>query len=327
MYPSVRPAPVHEEYAHAVPLKAVEHSLLHYLNRYHYLSAKQLCTLCSRKGKPLGTLTRMQTVCSSLTARGYLQRERVPAPTYEGSREYCYSLATPGRNALRAMGEDVAPRFRPKEAITHGLAFTAHTVEVNQVLIAGELLCRQYPALLRLDDFLHERDMKRQLRVELKQAGRTVPRFVEPDGFLGIGLPAREKRRSVLLELDHTGHTLLRTATERQKAWKQKVLGLLALITPDSSGVSPYTAFFGRKSVTFMIVTTAGERRRDNLARWTHEVLQERGESQYASLFFFTAASASACTPEEFYCGSHWITPLNESPLPLLALREEADHV
>ena len=286
-------------------------TILTELNTYHYLSATQLCKLLSKKGKLLGTLSTTQTRLKHLWRREYIQRERLPTLGYDGLGPYVYSLHTKGRNTLKAVGQAVIARFRPRESRTHGLFFLPHTLPVNDVLIAAALLARQYPDLVRLDGILHERDLRRKLAVPGlgEFAGKRVS--IEPDGWLDIALPTQGVRSPLLLELDR--------ATERRQAWKEKVRRLALLVSPDASGTSPYECFFGRGAFTVAVVTLASQTRRISLQQWTAEALHELNKPHLAQHFLFTNQNPATLTPTAFYGQPHWYAAtVNMSPEALL---------
>lgn len=169
---------------------------------------------------------------------------------------------------------------------------------------------------MRLDELRHERDLKRMpIAVEVLVTGGREQRRVIPDGWVDLALLKRQERRCLLLELDQ--------GTERQAKWKRKVAELIALISEDSAGQSPYTRHFGRRAVTLMIVTTSGPQRAQVLRRWTGEVLVEQGRRELAEAFVCTSVAAATFSPHDFYTGRHWYHPFGDTPHPLLALDRE----
>lgn len=293
-------------------LSNTELGILAALNTYYYLSSAQLCKLLSRKGKLLGTLSTTQTRLKHLWQRAYIQRERLPTPGYDGLGPYVYSLHTRGRNALKASGKTVVARFRPREARTHGLYFLPHTLPVNDVLIAADLLARQYPTQIRLDGLRHERELRRKIYVagQGEFAGKHVA--IEPDGWLDIALPELGVRSPLLIELDR--------ATERRHAWQEKVRRLSMLVSPDPSGTSPYERFFGRRAFTVIVVTLAGQGRRIALQQWSAEVFHELNRPYLARHFLFTDQNPAALPPDAFYGRGHWYAATDNPPPEALFL-------
>lgn len=290
-----------------------EVALLHALNRYHFLTAPQCARLLSRTGG-LGLLTRVQDKLKRLTEAGYLARQRLLPPDYGGRGGYCYTLATVGRNVLVRLGATVRPRFRPGEVgmAAHNILFLEHTLAVNDVLLAAELLARHHPDRVRLDELRHERDLKRApIRVTVTTGGHPGQQAVIPDGWVNLAYPVARERHCLLLELDRD--------SEHQPRWKRKVHGLLALLLDDASGTSPYGRAFGADlPAKVMVATTAGPRRAAALRSWTELALAEADATDLADLFFFTAASPTAETPHAFYTAAHWHQPFASAPTGLL---------
>ncbi len=298
-------------------LRRADYETLFYLNRYRYLSAVQLCKLLSKEGKPLGTLSTQQARLKALWQAEYIQREAIPTFTHEGRGGYAYSLHTKGRNVVATLGASIVGRFRPAENRTHGVLFLPHSLGINDVLIGAELLARERADQVRIEDFYHERELRRQVRVRLPDGATTRTMYVEPDAWLDIVLPTQQERRPLLIEYDND--------TERRKAWRQKIHGLLALVALDGQGTSPYQTFFGRTAFSFMVVTTGNDHKLRSLQQWTGEEVRAQGSEQIAPRFFFTNQSAATSSPAEFFGGRHWLSPFQEEPTALLPVLEEYD--
>jgi hypothetical protein len=235
-----------------------------------------------------------------LTDAGYCQRIWIPKRSPHGSAPAVYTLARKGLNFLRANGVEVTLRFHPSEQAGLSYLFLNHTLEVNDVLIAAELLCRAAPAY-RLAGFRHERDLKRRpVRV---RDGNGRHAAVIPDAWLDLRIKGRYQV-CLALELDR--------GTEEQKRWRQKVANLLAYAD------GPYQDAFDTKSLTIAVLTTSGDRRLLELVRWTEAELEAQGERTQADLFLFTASHPALLTPQDIFLSRRWLQPFNSASLALL---------
>jgi hypothetical protein len=279
-----------------VALKPSDEQVLKWLHRFHYLSSRQLCRL----GYSQGSLTYVQTKLKALTDAGYCQRIWLPKREAHGSAPSVYTLARRGLNHLRSLGIEVNGRFHPSEKRVLSYLFLDHTLQLNDVLIGMELLCRARPRY-RLADFLHERDLKRRpVQVQTKDGGKAA---VIPDAWLDLRL--QDKYQVCLaIELDR--------GTEEQKRWRQKVVHLIAY----ASG--PYQEAFGTRSLTFTVITTAGDKRLLDLLRWTEAELESLAEVSQADLFLFTSLSPAAAESYEIFVGQCWLQPFQRQPVALL---------
>ena len=277
-------------------IRPADFNVLNWLNRFHYLSNQQLCRL----GYSRGSLTYVQTRLKALTEAGYCQRIWLPKRGPHGSTPAVYTLARRGLNYLRNNGIEVNGRFHPSEQRSLSYLFLQHTLEVNDFLIAAELLCRALSPY-RLADLRHERDLKKQpvrvRDVDGKQAA------VIPDAWLDLRINGRFQV-CLALELDR--------GTEEQKRWRRKVANLLAY----ASG--PYQEAFGTRSLTFAVLTTAGEGRLQELLRWTEAELEMQREASQGDLFLFTSLTPASAAPEDVFLARRWLQPFRREPLALL---------
>lgn len=276
--------------------------VLRALNRYHYLTAKQLCQLLYKPG----SLTYVQTKLKRLADAGYCQRLFLARASQYGSTPSVYTLARRGLNHLEEQGLAPARRFRPSEQTQRGYLFMSHTLAVNDFLIAAELLCQHIPQVT-LQAMLHEQILKREPVYVQDQDGKKLP--VIPDGWLDlrINLPAGRHGGSyqvcLSIEVDR--------GTEEQKKWRRKVQGLLIW----SRG--PYQERFHTSSLTVAVVATTGSKRMGDLLRWTETELQQPG-NQDADLFRFTDLSPPEVKPEDLFLNPHWYRPFGAQAMPLL---------
>lgn len=264
-----------------------EQRVLQILARYHYLTAQQLLRLAYASG----SLSYVQAKLKHLSDAGYLERLFLPRPSRTGSAPLVYCPTRRTLALLERLGIEVPQRSRPSEARAHAYLFLLHTLAVNDVLIAAELLCREQP-WLELAAMQHERTLKRRpVRVALED-GSSVG--VIPDGWLDIRIreSSSEYQSCFALEVDR--------GTAEQRAWRRKVRALLAW----SRG--PYVEAFGTTSLTVAVVATPGERRCRELIRWTEAELNALGAHAEADLFRFSGQSAATLQPVEFFLAPQW---------------------
>lgn len=281
---------------HKQLLGLADYKILEALLRYHYLSSRQVCRLLYKPG----SLTYVQTKLKYLSERGLLQRLFLPRVTQFGSAPSVYRLARKGLNYLKDEGFDVELRYHPSEEREHSYLFLSHTLAVNDVLMALELLCRQFPQIV-LNEVLHERVLKRQpVYVEDGERGRIA---IIPDSWLDLRL-SNSEQMCFTLELDQ--------GTVEQKKWRRKVRGLLAY----SKG--PYQKTFKTTSLTIAVVATPGEKRLSDLLRWTESELETLGEKKEADLFRLSSFEPALTAAEEVFLSPRWYRPFDRQALPLL---------
>lgn len=277
-------------------LGLAEEAIARSLLRYYFLSSRQICRL----HYSAGSLTYVQSKMKALTDAGYCQRLWLPRPEPRGSAPSVFRLARRGLKHLETLGLEPR-RFRPSEHRDHSYLFLAHTLAVNDVLIAAELLCRQHPALA-MAALLHERDLKRTpVYVEHDNGTRVA---VIPDGWLDLRVDAAYQV-CLALELD--------MGTEAQKAWRRKVRGLVAYAN------GPYQDAFQTRSLTVAVVTTAGAKRMLDLLRWTERELEVLRERQQGDLFVMTSVNSGASVPADLFLGRRWISPFGKAAVALIA--------
>lgn len=275
-----------------------EDRILRALSRLHYLSSNQICRLLYSPG----SLTHVQSKMKQLTDAGLCQRLWLPRPSARGSAPSVYTLARAGLNHVIALGLDVDRRFRPSEHREHSYLFLAHTLALNDVLIAAELLCR-HSSRVTIAGLVHERDLKRQPVYVEADDGRQLA--VIPDAWLDMRVDSAYQV-CLVIELDR--------GTEEQKAWRRKIRGLFAY------AAGPYQEAFGTKSLTIAVLTTAGDKRLIELIRWTeHEIAAMKGKHQ-GDLFVFTSLAAEPIEPGDLFLAPRWHLPFGDHRVALLDL-------
>ena len=277
-------------------LKPADEIVLHWLNRFHYLNAAQICRLSYSRG----SLSYVQAKLKTLVAAGLLQRIWLPRREPRGSSPAVYTLARKGINYLRSLGVEVGVRFHPSEQSSLSYLFLNHTLELNDVLIAADLLCRSLPAY-RLAALRHERELKREAVYVRDHEGRKAA--VIPDAWLDLRI--REAYQvCIALELDR--------GTEEQKRWRRKVANLIAYAN------GPYQEAFHTRSLTIAVLTTAGDKRLLDLLRWTEAELKPEGEGAQGDLFLFTSLTPAAVAPEDIFIAQRWYQPFHQEAIALL---------
>lgn len=279
----------------------VNAKLLGVLARYYYLTAVQVTRLLYAPT----SLTYVQARLKLLADAGYLQRVFLPRPTRTGSAPLVYTLARKGLNAVREMGQEIPARYRPAEVRELSYLHLVHTLALNDLLIALELLARADPRL-EIAELRHERTLKLEpVSVQLP-TGATAA--VIPDAWLDLRI-ARRYQECYCLELDR--------GTTGQKAWRRKIAALLAYVD------GPYQETFGTESVTIAVVATPGATRRDELLQWTEAELQAEGRRAQADVFRFSVLDVESA-PAELFLARRWLEPFQRTPVALLELDEGA---
>lgn len=277
-----------------------DHPILVALGRYYYLTARQLTRLLYAPSSQ----TYAQARLKRLVDHAVLQRIFLPRPTRTGSAPLAYTLARKGLHALVEWGGAGERRYRPAEVRETSYLYLAHTLALNDVLIALELLCRRDPRV-ELAALRHERELKCQpVRISLPGGATTS---VIPDAWVDLRLLGRYQE-CYAIELDR--------GTTEQRAWRRKVAALIAY----ASG--PYQERFGTASLTIAVVATSGKGRRDQLIRWTEAELRSHGHEHQANLFRFTGVPIVDTDPIDVFAGSVWHRPFDPHPTPLLGLSD-----
>lgn len=273
----------------------VDDDLLKAVYRYYYLTIDQITRLFYSKGARSHAAGRLKRLADA----DYLHR--IVTPSRQGNGPLVYTLARKGMRYLAAGGFAVPERARPAEVKEHSYLFLTHTLAVNDVLIAAELLARSHPENITLRQVLHERDLKRAPVYLTDADGAKVA--VIPDAFLDIGLGGAY-RVCLAVELDR--------GTEEQKAWRKKVRTLVAYAH------GPYQQVFGTDALTVCVIATPGQARLQQLYDWTIAELAAINQQGEADLFRFATCNPAQLTPEQLFLGAGWYTPLSTTPVALI---------
>jgi hypothetical protein len=266
--------------------------ILRALGRYQLLTREQLTRLLYR---PTST-TFVGEHLTRLTRLGYLRMGRLPLAIPVGGTPGSWTLAGPGRRFLLAAGVVLPPeRDRPLASPLH----LRHLLELNDALIALELLCRAEPRLV-LEGVRHERLLRHDAPRVLLPDGRATT--VVPDAWIDLAVDTAPM--GIALELDR--------GTEDERPWRRKVAALLAL------AAGPYHDAFAAESITVAVVVTSGARRVGELVRWTEAELMARGKPAWGELFWLTGAVPAATDPAALFLGARWVRPFDPAPRPLV---------
>ena len=288
-----------------VGLSASRETILHLLAFYRYLTVQQLLTL---RYQPTSK-TFVQETMKQLTDEGYVLRLWLPRRTRAGSVPAVYTLAPRGRRYLKARGTPFRLRFHTTEEQELSDLFLQHTLAVNDALISFVLLTRAYPGIT-IQRMLHDHELKRTpivVSLPSSRNGREERIAVVPDGWLDLRY-ARGGKVCLALEIDR--------GTEAVSRWKRKAL---AWCTASRSG---YQEVFGTRSLFVCVLATPGQRRVDELRRWTEEVLVQTGNQDRAEYFRF-AHLPTEPDPRRLFLGPSWQLPFTATPSPLLVPPEE----
>lgn len=306
------PSPVAHGVRHPSVVGQPEEAILRALARYHYLTAEQFTRLLYGTKVIKYVRERLKHMAEADLVQRIVMRRSGRA----GGAAYAYRLGSKGRTYLQALGLEVTARYRPSEQPLD--PFLEHTLAVNDVLIAIELLTRSHPAV-ELGTMLHERVLKQQ-PVTIKQSGGRAQAVI-PDGWVALHISNAEGvfEECFALELDR-GHY-------EQRRWRRKVAALLDWTH------GTYQEAFGTSALTIMVAAAPapmplgarpaellGERRRAELLRWTEAELADCGKTDAADLFRFTGVAADQVSPADFLLAPVWHRPFDQEVRPLLDL-------
>jgi hypothetical protein len=135
----------------------------------------------------------------------------------------------------------------------------------------------------------------------MREDGKSA--YAVPDAWVDIRIDGR-LQVCLVVELDR--------GTEEQKAWRRKVNNLLAFAD------GPYQDAFGTRSLTFAVVTTAGDHRLLELIRWTEAELAASREVAQGDLFVLTSWRPESLPAEELFRDRRWLQPFGDETLALL---------
>jgi hypothetical protein len=259
-----------------------------------------------------GSIKAIKARLKRLADEGFVQAD--VRPTKRGHGCYYYALAEKGAKYLEAAGYPVEEGWKPsKEKDKHGM-FVAHTLEVNDLVIAAALLGRAHPHLT-LAGFIPERFMKRQPFKTTWRRPDLGPHHAErftliPDGYLDIRATTDEGmyRRPIVLEHDR--------GTEDQTYFRRRIRAYVIFMR-----TGEYRTFLGvKEALTIAFTTFEGEGRVARMREWTRAELKATREPDSLSLAFWFANLPPAPTPEAAWLEPRWLSAIDAQPAPLLTV-------
>ncbi|MEE4595777.1 replication-relaxation family protein [Streptomyces sp. DSM 41524] len=288
-------------------LTEADETVLRAVNRFHYMTAAQVGRLVYPQCRDENRYA--QRRLRRLVEADYLLRLReLPAPRF-GSAPHVFTLADRGRRHLADRGVSLASSYyRPSEEYRKAWdnPFMEHTLAAVDVLVAAELLCREFD--VSMPRLLTERQLKREtIRVRPTGHPDARPVAVIPDAWFELSI-AHEPADCVALELDR--------GTEEQAYWRRKIAALTAW------ALGPYREAFEADNLTVATVAPTTARRR-TLASWTYQELKAIGQTDIADIFLFTEVSPVTAPPDAFFFGRFWYPAGQTEPVSLLDLPEE----
>lgn len=271
---------------HLFEVKPSHIAILKSLYTYYYLTAKQVCRLHYSPG----SFTLVEKLLKELRDNEYVQWDFLPVKRRFGSSPAYYMLAKRGISYLRKLGFDVGILPYPSEKRELKSLFIPHTISVNDVLIAANLLPRGVSAY-SLAKMRHELFLK-----------RTMKGSVVPDGWLDFRYG--NEQICFWLEVDR--------GTEDVRVFRQKIKAMLTFAKMQ------YQEMFQTPSITIIFATTAGEPRYKHMLSWTEQTLTEMQQTHEADLFRFAAIPEGEVNPSWLFFEPLWTPPFADTPLPLL---------
>ena len=257
-------------------LSAVEEKLLLAVYHFHYLTLEQVvCYL----GISPNSANWIRKKLKSLVDRAYLDTQFLPRLTPYGRLPLIYMLGTEGVNHFKELGFQVS-YHSPKERIRSYL-FLTHTLDLNDLVIAAVSLSRINPAIT-LTEWKHERVLKHMpCKVDI---GNGKTSAVVPDAWLDWQLEAPfgapgEDRFSVFVELDQD--------TEDITQFKPKIRSYLSFAN------GAYKVFGSDVFNVVFVVADGGQRRLQQLRKWTMEQVTTQEALDYALFFTFALLPAA----------------------------------
>jgi hypothetical protein len=273
------------------------------LGEYEFLTTQQLTTLLYKHG----SRTYVQDTLKALQDTGDVR-------SFGGrgtSLPRIYTLSGQGRRFVFQQGRTRAKRFRLAETqakMGNGF-FVRHTVAVNDVLIAAQLLTQSLPAI-ELIRVYHERELRRKIAVAIPAGVKTRQIFLEPDASLDFRIRS-PKDESVWRDFMHVEVYRHHPMEHR---FKQKIAGYVA-----SASSGQHEALFHTKALTIALFCETPALL-TLLKGWTEQVLTQLGQEDEGERFFFTSIAVPTASPTELFLSPVWEQAFNTAKTLLLML-------
>jgi len=273
--------------------------------KYHLLTNIQIRVACGYKPNSLHLV---QQLTKQLVDNEYLLS--FPRPTISGTSQLIYALARRGRNYLKSAGVDVRDYFRPSQEQEKSYLFLAHTLAVNDVLIAASRL-HKHTSSYSLSQFIHDRVLKQTpYKVMTTGGNKTEAVTVVPDAymlFVKQKESGKEKQIPVLLELDRS--------TVEQKPFRRNLRARIQFIKTEG-----YKSYLETTTVMFAYAAAeGGEKRLDAMRNWARKEMADTQEKGWLSDLFLFTCLIQPIDPVSLFLEPRWYTPFDDTPLSLLA--------
>lgn len=282
------------------------HTILVAVHKFHLLTNIQIGAACGYSPK---SLKKVQYITKQLVDNGYLLA--FPRPVTTGKAPLVYALARKGMNYLKDAGFNVREYFRPSQEQEKSYLFLAHTLAVNDVLIAASRLYK-HTASYTLAQFTHERVLKQNpYKVAVTHDNGTKTLTLIPDAYL-LFVEHKESGKKeqipVLLELDRN--------TVEQKPFRRNLRARIEFIKEEG-----YKSYLETHTVRFAyIAAEGGEKHRDQMRKWARKEMAATLEKGWLSSLFLFTSLPRPINPVGLFVKPCWYTPFDDnSPLSLLA--------
>lgn len=257
-------------------ISAADERILTLVGRLHFITVEQVI----RRYYSPSSRTTVQSRMKALVELSYLDTVPLRRAGRAGSAPFVYTLSRMGRDMVQGLGHDVGTRYRRAETGQMTGLYMEHTLSVNDVLLAAELIDEQEDDITLLE-YLHERDMRRRTRGTI------------PDAWIDIG--AYGYRYPLLLEMDR--------GTTPGPRLRDKVSSLVSFYR------GRYPKLFGVGEAT-VIFTAPDQKRRQAILQWILDA-----EPDYSGLFRVTSESPHNAL--RFFTEPVWYTPGKNQPVLL----------
>jgi Replication-relaxation len=287
-------------------------SLLISTYNLHYLTVPQMAML-HYKTVNKNTLNYVAGLLRTLDEEhlGYVQRGYLGRSVRFARNPSVFRLSRKGLNHVKSLDFSPLPKFRPGDPFP-SYDKLAHTLEVNNVIIAGLRLAKFTPGIA-VAQYMHDWILRHNpiyVTTAKKAEGKIA---VIPDTWIDfrITLPNLLKavRLPIHLELDMGTITF-------SEPFKMKLRALLAYID------GPYQERFGTQLITITFAVAGPLKRRllrlEVIRAWCEQVLQEQKRLEVASLFYFCALPDGPLDPVGLFLKPYWITPFDDTLKTLL---------
>ena len=271
---------------------------------FHFVTGQQL----TRRLYKMGMHTTVMARLKKLVDTGYLHVFWLP--TVKSKSPNVYTLSAKGAKYLKEeAGLDVERVYKPSELAELSHTFLWHILDLNNFLIAAYLFEKEHPAY-RIAAMQHDLTLKKkpiEIPAPPKGLPSGKPKTLIPDAFLDIrmtpGGGKRQRQYNFWVELDRGTETNI-------AGFKQKIRTLLqAIITQKAQEY-----FSVRQFSAIVFPTTAGEKRVEQMRKWTFDVLtEEKAPEEIMTLFLFTFMSPDV-DPATLFLTPVWRTPLSSYP-------------